>query len=249
MKSCLRLALLITLAVPSVASAHIQLVKPTPRVPDQSGQKTEHCGSPGYVRAANPTKTTYYKPGETIRVMWNETIGHKGWYRIAFLPNGEAFHFPPPSNGPDFNNAAANYPTLDMTGMTDPATGTVILKDRIADPDGIQGVNMADVTLPNVECNNCTLQVTQFMLGSGATSYNLNSVYFFCADLALTNTPPTPTPDAGPIDGPAPDAGGNPADGGDVEGGCSTGGAGSAGGLAALGLFGLIALRRRSRRA
>jgi MYXO-CTERM domain-containing protein len=252
MTSRLRLALIASLlAVPSVASAHIQLVKPTPRVVDPMGikQKAEHCGSAGYSRAANPDKTTYFKPGETIRLMWNETIGHKGWYRIAFLQNGETFHVPPPGNGVDFNDAPANYPTLDMTGMTDPATGTLVLKDRIVDPVGLQaGVLMADVTLPNVECTNCTLQLTQFMLDPGATSYNIDRIYFNCADIVLSNSAPPPppaNPDAGPVD-PTPEPT-EPVDG-DLKGTCSTG---QAGGFGAALLVGLLALvrRRSSRRA
>lgn len=248
MTSRLRLALIASLiAIPSVASAHIQLVKPTPRVVDPMGgpQKTEHCGSPGYVRANNPDKTTYFKPGETVRLMWQETIGHEGWYRIAFLQNGETFHVPPPSNGPDANDRPSNYPTLDMTGMTDATTGTLILKDRIIDPEGLQaGVLMADVTLPNVECNNCTLQLTQFMLGGEAppnNGYNINRIYFNCADIVISNAAPPPppaTPDAGPS---GPDAGVDPGDN-DVKGTCSTG---SAGGFGTLFLLGLLAFARR----
>lgn len=246
MTSRLRLALIASLiAIPSVASAHIQLVKPTPRVVDPMGgkQKAAHCGSAGYSRAANPDKTSYFKPGETIRLMWEETIGHVGWYRIAFLQDGETFHVPPPGNGPDAAGNPSNYPTLDMTGMTDAATGTLILKDRIIDPPDRQaGVLMADVTLPNVECNNCTLQLTQFMLGSPPNSgYNMGRIYFNCADIVISNAAPPPppaTPDAGPV---GPDAGVDPGNN-DVKGTCSTG---SAGGFGTLFLLCLLAFARR----
>jgi MYXO-CTERM domain-containing protein len=245
MMSRLRLALLFTIAVPSVASAHIQLVKPNARINNGLGgeQKNENCGSPGWVRAQHPDRVTYFKPGETIRVMWQETILHPGWYRIALHPNGENFHVPPPSNGPGDDGNPSNFPTLNMTGMTDAATGTMILADRI--PDAASGTtNMMDVKLPDMECANCTLQLTQFMLSSGLTAYNIDSIYFNCADIVISNNPPpTPgTPDAGPV---TPDAGA-PTDDNDVKGGCSTSGASGLGLLAGIGLLGLVARRRRA---
>lgn len=245
MKSRLHLALLFTIAVPSVASAHIQLMSPKARIvnPTGSDQKTENCGSAGWVRAAHPDRVTTFKPGETIRVMWNETIGHTGWYRIAFHPNGENFQVPAPGNGPTGDGAPSNYPTENLTGMTDAATGTMILADRIADSNAT--VYMADVKLPDIECENCTLQLTQFM-NQGAT-YNIDSIYFNCADIRLSNNPPPMgTPDAGPVT--TPDAGA-PVDDNDLKGGCSTGDIGSAGGLLAVGLFGAALASRRRRRA
>lgn len=242
MMSRLRLALLFLIAVPSVASAHIQLVKPTPRINNGLGQeqKTSSCGSPGWVRAQHPDRVSYFKPGETVRVMWQETVLHPGWYRLAFLQNGEVFHVPPPGTAP------GNFPTLDMTGMTDAATGTLILADRI--PDAASGTTqMMDITLPNVECNNCTLQLTQFMTGGTYTTGSNGSIYFNCADIVISNSPPPmQTPDAGPVT-PTPD-GGAPVDNNDVKGGCSTSGASGLGLLAAIGLVGLIARRRRAAR-
>lgn len=248
MKSRLHLALLFTIAVPSVASAHIQLMSPKARVVEPTGgmQKTENCGSAGWVRSAHPDRVSYFKPGETIRVMWNETVPHTGWYRIAFHPNGENFHVPPPGNGLDSANNPSNYPTANLTGMTDAATGTMILADRIADSNAT--VYMQDITLPNMECNNCTLQLTQFMTTAGPTSYSINSIYFNCADIVISNSPPptSGTPDAGPVT--TPDAG-TPGDDGDVKGGCSTSDIGSTGGVLAVGLFGAALVARRRRRA
>ncbi len=253
MTSRLRLALIASLlAVPSVASAHLHMAKPIPRVDDVQGgdQKNGPCGSPGYSRAANPSRTTYYKPGETIRVMWQETIPHPGWHRIAIQPNGEQFVYTPASNGPRSNGDPSNFPTLNQTGMTDATTGMIVLLDRIADV-GNNTTHMADVTLPNIECSNCTLQVTQFMTDRPEyTTTNGGAVYFNCADIVISNTPPptTPppaTPDGGPVD-PTPEPT-EPVDG-DLKGTCSTG---QAGGFGAALLIGLLALvrRRSSRRA
>lgn len=248
MKPRLQLAVLFTLAVPSVASAHIHMIMPKSRTDQPTGdQKERHCGLATYSRAAHPDRITYYKPGEKIKVMWNETVAHPGWYRISLQPNGEVFAYPPPGNAPNNDGVPSNFPTVNQTGMTDATTGSMVLLDRI--PDGQPGTTlMAEVTLPNIECNNCTLQFNQFM--TDRTTYdNVNggAVYFNCADIVISNNPPpvTPTPDAGPVD-PMPD-GGTPTDDGNIKGGCSTGGAGGLGALAAVGLLALG--RRRARRA
>ncbi|MEZ4363531.1 MAG: SCE4755 family polysaccharide monooxygenase-like protein [Kofleriaceae bacterium] len=245
MKSSLALTLII-LAAPISASAHIHMIKPTPRVDsiggDANAQKSKYCGSPGYSRAAHPERVTQFKPGATIRVMWEETISHPGWYRISFQPNGEAFTVPPPvGNG--------GFPTADETGVTDPATGSTILLDRIT--DGVPGaMQMADITLPNIECDNCTLQFTQFMTDKAPYTNDALSddIYFNCADLTLSNTAPDPAPDAGPVDA-GPDAGNPAQDDGTLRGGCSAGGSTALGGFAAFALLGLVGfLRRRATR-
>lgn len=250
MKSRLQLALLLaTIAAPSVASAHIHMIMPKSRTDNPTGdQKTRHCGTTGYSRAAHPDRVTYYKPGEKIKVMWNETINHPGWYRISLQPNGEQFAYPPPGNAPNNAGQPSNFPTVNQTGMTDGTTGAIVLLDRIA--DGPVGTTMmAEVTLPNMECNNCTLQFNQFMTDRDMyTTTDGGAVYFNCADIVISNTPPTQNPpDAGPVD-PMPDAGNPPVESGDVKGTCSTGDAGSAGSLGALALAGLLVLRRRNRR-
>lgn len=230
------LASFLLVAVPSVGWAHISMLQPKERTDSNDDQKLRHCGTTGWSRAANPSRTTTYRPGETIRVMYRETIAHPGWYRIAFQPNGEVFSYPPPGTAP------GNFPTIDQTGMVDAATGTMILKDRI--PDAPPNTTMMiDVTLPNIECNNCTLQFTQFM--SDRAPYNTNdrgSVYFRCADIVLTNGPipdgPPAMMDAGPDASP-------PAADGPATGGCNTGhGAGTLGSLL-LAACALLLRRRR----
>lgn len=225
------------------------MIMPKSRTDNPTGdQKTRHCGTAaGYSRAAHPDRITTYKPGEKIKVMWNETINHPGWYRISLQPNGEVFAYPPPGNAPNADGDPSNFPTVNQTGVTDPTTGSIVLLDRI--PDGPVGTTMmAEVTLPNIECANCTLQFNQFMTDRAMyTNIDSGAVYFNCADIVISNTPPpTPMPDAGPVD-PTPDGGTEPVDG-DVKGTCSTGSAGSAGSLGALALLGLLAIRRRNSR-
>lgn len=230
------LASFLLVAVPSVSWAHISMLQPKERTDGFNDQKNRHCGTPGWSRAANPSRTATYRPGQTIRVMYRETVNHPGWYRIAFQPNGEVFSYPPAGAG------AGGFPTVDQTGMVDAATGTIILKDRI--PDAPPNTTMMiDVTLPNMQCNNCTLQFTQFMTDRDTyTTDDGGAVYFRCADITLTNEP---TPDAPPAMMDAgPDASPPAADDGAARGGCSTGSGSSLGSL----LFAACALLLRRRR-
>lgn len=249
MRSVLAVALLTASA--SVAQAHEHLLQPLSRTDDAQGglQKQQHCGDPAVTRT---TRVTTYHPGETITVKWMETIDHPSWFRIAFQPNGEVFEIPPASNGNSINAmgvaSASNFPTENLTGMTDAATGTMVLMDRIA--DGAANVmRQMDVTLPNMECANCTLQLIQVMQNNPpyTTDAASDDIYFQCADITLA----ADAPDAG-VTGGEPDGGldngnnnGSDTDLGKVSGGCSTGG--STGAPVALVLLGLVGLRRRRR--
>lgn len=223
--------------ISSTASAHIHLVTPLSRTDALTGdQKEQHCGVTGQVR--NPARVTTYHPGETITVTWMETINHPGHFRISFQPNGDTFTIPPAGNGPP-----SGFPSLDQTGMTDATTGSIVLKDFIAD-----GTASTQITLPNMECANCTLQFIQVMTDKPPYTIDTLSddVYFNCADITLSNVAP-PMVDAGvpPANG---DAGADaPGGGGGVtSSGCSTSSSGASL-VFGLGLVGLLATRRRRR--
>lgn len=162
------------------AEAHVCLVYPMSRVGPECGarspQKIGPCGIAG-----RSEHVTVFRPGETITVELNETINHPSHYRIAF--NAEGDDFPDP----------------------------VSIEDRGGHPsillDGIEDLNDArqwvEVTLPDVECDNCTLQLIQVMYdkqgngfggASGGPDDN-DDLYYACADIVLEG--PSVTADAG----------------------------------------------------
>ena len=183
------------------------------------------------------------RPGASLHLVWDEYIVHPGWFRISFQQNGDTFEIPPVSNGPTGAGAASNYPTENLTGKTDPATGSLILADRIA-----HGTLSKDITLPNVECNNCTLQLTQMMTDKPPYSIDTlsNDIYYTCVDLVLTAA--APATDAGAGTGTGPDAGGGTGggNGGTSGGGCSA--TGGSAGILGLAFVGLLRRRRATRR-
>ncbi|HEU0033368.1 MAG TPA: SCE4755 family polysaccharide monooxygenase-like protein [Kofleriaceae bacterium] len=235
--------------VPSIASAHINMSFPLER--NLTDQKLEHCGTANWVRADHPDRTSTFAPGSTITVTWTETINHPGHFRIAFQPDGEKFPIPPAAPGlckgsVACPNGVANcdFPTVNQEGV-DPTTGAIVLKDFIAD-----GSTSLDITLPNMECTNCTLQLIQLMTDKCpyTTDAASDDIYFRCADITLSAS----APDAGPPppgDGALPgnDAG-NPDTGDGGGGGCCSAGGDQAAPFSLLAATGLMLAWRRRRR-
>jgi MYXO-CTERM domain-containing protein len=187
------------------ASAHIKLRSPTPRDPNNP-LKSAPCGPAASTRGSSMTMLT---SGQKLTVSWDETIQHPGHYRIAFDSDGQ--DFPDPMS---FTDIA--MPNKDL------GNGVTILLDGIMDKAGAGIGNTpytAEVTLPDIECTNCTLQLIQVMTDK-APYGNGDDIYHECANLVLKK------------------AGGAAAGSGAVaagSGGAGAAGAGGASGAAAAG--------------
>jgi MYXO-CTERM domain-containing protein len=141
----------------SGAAAHIELDSPAVRV---AGMKTGPCGATSS-RATDPAKITTIKPGQTVTIQWHETVAHPGFFRIAFSEDGTTFPTDP-SDPP----AAAAFPVL-----------------AIIPKVGGQTTYSADITMPDMECDSCTIQLIQYMQRHAPPPY-----YYQCADIVLSNT-------------------------------------------------------------
>jgi hypothetical protein len=149
-----------SLLVAAEAHAHLSLTAPVSRYgPDVL--KTGPCGVAGGERTDN---INYFEPGETIVVSWDEYVQHPGHYRIAFDEDG-------------------------VDDFVDPATMTEFYSNDSVLLDGIEDKGERDysvmVTLPNVTCDNCTLQVIQVMYDKPPYTTPGNDIYYQCADLVL----------------------------------------------------------------
>ncbi len=201
----------------SLSFAHIDLQEPEPRAHGTGGgetadvnsdQKVGPCGQSTNGRTAD--RVTTYDPGETITIRLNEEINHASYYRVSLNPNGDTFPTRAAAPvGETLEAALAAEQALDQPGDADGR-----LLGVFAD-NGTANNNEASfqVTLPvDLECQNCTLQVIQFMYDRP------NPYYFQCADLVIGE---------GDTGGESPDAGaGGSANAG--EGGASLGGTGGA---------------------
>jgi len=168
------------------AGAHITLLDPQPRT---ESQKVGPCG------LANDPKpdsaVAVFEPGQTITVRWTETINHPGHFRVSFDPDGQD-DFVDPASFDDFDSA----PSVLLDNIADTASG---------------GISEVEVTLPDVTCERCTLQVGQVMTDKPPYGDG-NDLYYQCADIALrasggdtalpadTSSADTSTADTSPAD-------------------------------------------------
>jgi hypothetical protein len=227
----------------SAALAHTALEEPPPRYPSDgnSNNKACPCGVGQSNRLCNvendrsdpdrnDARASTFAAGETITVVFYETIGHAGRYRVAFDPDG--------ADMDDFNDH--------------------ILLD-VPDPSGSAGNAGGtrwefEVTLPNTPCDNCTLQLVQMMDGDTVNPVPDpigRSSYYQCADLVLTGDPadtddPIVDTDDTDVDTDAPDTDLPDTDDADAACGCATRAPWGAAPMLA-GLF-VVAARTRRRR-
>jgi hypothetical protein len=188
MKSSTRLALVSTVlmtVVPAVTQAHFKLMEPASRIMEDDRGDPQKAGPCGGTNADWGTPTyavTKVTGGQKLHIKLQETIFHPGHYRVALAVNS------PNELPPD--------PKI-MTMPTDkgPRSVSAEIQDPVKMPllaDGLW-VHTAkvdtpwetDVTLPNINCPKCTLQIAQFMAEHGANNPG-NFTYHHCADLQIT---------------------------------------------------------------
>jgi MYXO-CTERM domain-containing protein len=204
--------------------AHVQFSYPTPRRPGAGNDdiKTGPCGCSeqacpnGDVR--KPDRVTELTAGETITVEFTETIQHPGFFRISFDDNGQDAFVPPPLSRTDIQMGATTLP---------------VLKDNI--PDTGDSDYAVEIVVPNISCDNCTLQLIQVM--TNEQTWEDEDIYFTCADIRIVGG----NAGAGGMGSGGMSAGGM-SSGGMSAGGMSSGGAGAggagAGGMSAGGTAG-----------
>jgi hypothetical protein len=153
---------LMPLLAAGAAQAHIALDAPNARYPNSEGGP---CGSGALSTAVNPPLTG----GNSLTVMWHETINHGGHYRIGLSANEADFVTP--------GNLTIPAPPLPSWDLI----------DGFPDNDlAAPGTYMQTITLPDMDCPHCVLQVVQIASNNpdGSGGYYIN--YYACADLSIT---------------------------------------------------------------
>jgi hypothetical protein len=165
-------------ALAAPAAAHLALRSPPSRYGD-SVLKVGPCGVAGGTRSENVTEL---EPGASIEVVWDEYVDHPGHFRIAFDDDGDD----------DFVDPACLADCDTRSPQIELFSNDTVLLDGIADTSG--GESGATVTLPDVECERCTLQVIQVMYDKPPYVTPGNDIYYQCADLVLRRALPDPCP-------------------------------------------------------
>jgi hypothetical protein len=159
------------------AYAHFILLKPDSWLnEDQSAfaggapQKAGPCG-PGGGDDVQPVptsgKVTTVHVGDVVSVQWQTTVPHLGYFRISLAENRDDLV------DPRFDDPVQC--SYDMASVPSGAHDNVLM-------DGIEySATMQDITIPDMPCDKCTLQVIQVMKSHGPP----NCIYYHCADLKI----------------------------------------------------------------
>lgn len=177
----------------STASAHIDLSSPTPRIPGDNN-KVSPCGGGAWGDSGSIT----YAPGDVVTLQFNETVPHPGYFRVAIGLNGDADLPLLPED--DFELFKSIYnddpPPATPAEVVGPVQegNLIILRDYHlphgpyeCPTDTMDGPSCAysvEVTIPEINCAQCTLQLVQMMAEAGRV-YPDSGYYYHCVDITV----------------------------------------------------------------
>jgi len=163
----------------ATAQAHFVLQSP-PALTEQNflgdPQKAPPCGDDGSAVATG--MVTSYKAGDVVTITIDETIFHPGHYRVALAINDiSELPEPPPVTPAETDCGSAPIQSPPVFPVL--ADGIFLHTDPFAGPQSF------DITIPDdVSCDNCTLQVIQFMSDHGLNNPG-GCYYHHCANIAV----------------------------------------------------------------
>ena len=191
MKPAARFLLLVaalTTAVQSATLAHFKLLEPAswlvesdrgdPQKAGPCGGSNTDWGKPSYI----VNKAT---GGATLHIKVQETIYHPGHYRVALAVNSPTeLPIDPQVTTKDSDRGPWSVSAAIQSPVQAPvlADGLFVHAER---PAGQAPPFETDVTLPNISCKKCTLQVVQFMADHGFNNPGGYS-YHHCAEIQIT---------------------------------------------------------------
>jgi hypothetical protein len=157
-------------ALSATADAHFVLVQPAPMIVQNrlgDPQKIAPCGgvsaNPGRGTPPNPgtptNAVTNLTGGQMLHVLVQETVFHPGHYRIALARTKEQLPPDPVVTTRDSDRG----PWSVSAAIQNPPVAPVIADALFAHTERPMGLHEADIVVPNFTCQNCVMQVIQFM--------------------------------------------------------------------------------------
>ena len=203
MKPSIRLSLLLGVTAASATGAafypnfsssrHFQLIEPISwLVEDQRGdpQKSGPCGGSNTDWGTPSYVINEAVGGTMLHLKLLETIYHPGHYRVALAVNSPTELPPDPvtttrqgERGPISVSAEIQNPAVP------PVLADGLFRHNVR-PEAPQMFE-ADIPIPNINCDKCTLQVIQFMEEHAFNNPGGYS-YHHCADIRITADPSKP---------------------------------------------------------
>jgi hypothetical protein len=190
---------LVMALTPAGAQAHFRLLAPSSWIEEnQLGdpQKAGPCGGTNADYGKPTYAVTSVKGGTALHIKVQETVYHPGHYRVALAVNSpnelpvdpKAVTMPPDEKGRVMSVSAE---------IMNPVAAPVLADGLFVHSAKTTTPFETDVTVPNINCKACTLQVIQFMEQHPANNPG-NYTYHHCAVLHITADPAKPLDNAWP---------------------------------------------------
>ncbi len=194
MKNMVSYALFGAVALAAVpAQAHFKLLEPASwLVENERGdpQKAAPCGGSNTDFGTPSYAVTDVKGGSVLHIKVQETIYHPGHFRVALAVNSPTELPLDPKATTTTNDKGA---VISVSGEVMNPVAPPVLADGLFQHDAKSDQPFeTDVTVPNIDCKGCTLQVIQFMEQHGANNPGMFT-YHHCATLRITADPTKPT--------------------------------------------------------
>ena len=173
----LRNTLILMLGTVGTAGGHFSLLAPASALQTENGGKgPAPCGD-----GVESNIVTAVRGGHALPIQLQEFIFHPGHYRIALSVNSRA-ELPPDPDVVDSDGVSIS------ASIQKPVRIPVLADGMFAHTSPPPGDWRGEVTLPNINCDRCTIQIIEFMAEHGAPFF-----YHHCADLKIqadTSLPP-----------------------------------------------------------
>ena len=178
--------------IPVAANAHFRLLAPASWIAENAlgdPQKAAPCGGTNSDFGKPTYAVTPVVGGSLLHVKVQETVYHPGHYRIALAVNSPT-ELPIDPKATTATDAAGKVTSVSAEIMN-PVAPPVLADGLFAHQAKTVDPFEMDVTVPNITCKSCTLQVMQFMEQHGVNNPGQFS-YHHCAVLKITADPKKP---------------------------------------------------------
>lgn len=178
----------VLVALEPQATAHFKLLEPASWLQEAANgdpQKMAPCGG----TSADPGKpsgsVTTLQGGQILHIKIQETVFHPGFYRIALAVNSRD-ELP---KDPEVTTELSPKGLRSVSAVIQYPPQPPVLADGLFQHDSkFDKEQETDITIPNINCAKCTLQVIEFMAG-----HSLNKdggyTYHHCAVLQIRADP------------------------------------------------------------
>jgi len=180
----------VALLAPVAASSHFFLEEPANLwVQNNLGnpQKLAPCGGTSDDPGTPTNAITEMRGGDMLHIKIKETVFHPGHYRVALAVNSIA-ELPP---DPETTTRASPRGPLSVSAKIDPNPKPPLLADGLfvhTERPAPGSFHEADIRLPNINCEKCTLQII-FWMGEHALNRDGDYSYHHCSNLKITSNP------------------------------------------------------------